>query len=137
MKKILISVILFSMTFVCLAKNNFFANPKDPSGQLILIPNKTTGSLFPVTLLGINGKSVSQSSSAVWLKPGTYNLTFSAIVDHNYAGGFGKNVNRGNKKNRSKNDIDITVEDNKVYYIDYDAHDANQANWKPIVWKTK
>ena len=137
MKKILIAATLFSMTFVSLAKNNFFANPKEPSGQLILIPNKTTGSLFPVTLLGINGKSVTQSHTAVWLKPGTYNLIFSATVDHNYAGGFGKNVNRSNKKRRGKNDIDITIEDNKVYYIAYDAHDKNQANWKPIVWKQK
>jgi hypothetical protein len=137
MKKFILAATLFSITFASLAKNNFFANPKDPSGQLILIPNKTTGSLFPVKLQSINGQSVTQNNNAVWLKPGNYNLTFSAKVDHNYAGGFGKNIIRGNKKNRGKNNIDITIENNKVYYIAYDARDANQANWKPVVWKQK
>lgn len=138
MKKIMITVTLSLLAFSSFAKNNFFAHPKEPSGQLILVPNKTTKALFPVTLLSINGKEVAHKDNAVWLKPGSYQLSFSAKVNHSYAGGNGINISRSNNRNgKLNNDLSITVEDNKIYYIAFDAHDVDQKNWQPVVWMEK
>jgi hypothetical protein len=138
MKKLIITAALFSMTFASLAKNNFFANPKNPSGQLVLVSNKVTQSLFSVTLLSINGIEVAHNDSAVWLKPGTYDLSFSTAIDHKYAGGNGINSRRSNTRHDELNrNLNITVEANKVYYIAYNAKDENNKNWSPVIWKEK
>jgi hypothetical protein len=141
MKKIIITATLFSMafaSFTSFAKNNYFASPQDPSGKLILVSNKVTQSLFPVTLLSINGSEVAHKDTTVWLKPGTYDLNFSTVIDHKYAGGNGLNVRRTNTRHDQLNkSLNITVEANKVYYIAYDAKDENNDNWSPIIWKEK
>ncbi len=136
--KTLITILCVVFTTSTFAKNNYFAHPNESSGQLILIPNKITSSLFPVTLLSINGNEVAHRSNSVWIKPGDYTLSFSAEINHKYAGGNGINIRRATRRgDKLTNSLDITIEDNKVYYIAFDAHDDKQENWRPIIWKVK
>ena len=132
MKKILF---ITALIFTTIINANPFAKPSEPSGVLNLGTLHTTKDIFPVVINQIDGQNVVNRNNAVWLKPGKHSIKVSAIVDLSHRSHGITHKQKGfNQKNR---DLEINVENGKMYYIGYDTSDSNPNNWKPIVWKVK
>ncbi len=115
---------------------NPFAKASEEHGVLILTPNKPLSKLFPVKLKAIDGEQVIQRKDAIWLKPGNHRLSLSPQIDYQV---FGNGALLSSKlRNRNlPGDIEIEVQADTVYYLAFDASDADLDNWKTIVWKTE
>lgn len=135
MKFRLIVLTLTIFAFSAIAKETYFVNPKKPSGKLVLNSRNLTKALFPVVLVSIDGNQVSPKENAAWLKPGSYKLTFSSRIDQALAGGNGLNMRKGYGLRDLNNELDLTVEADKTYYISFDAKAKEQEKWRPVVWK--
>ena len=135
MKKIIILLLLIPVVGLT-GSQQYFVNPSEDSARLILQPNKSTQQLFPVVLQSVNGEQVASRGSAVWMKPGEYELSFSASVDLTTTKGtFVSNGNR--RSNKLQNKLLVNLEADKTYYIAFEAKGADRSQWKPVVWKTE
>ncbi len=111
-----------------------FASPSQPSAKLIMNHSKVTQQLFEMSLIQVDGKNVQNRGGVVWLKPGEYDLSFTANVNQNFTKG---QLTRGESRSRDfNNDMTISLEAGKTYYMAYDAKDKDASNWKPVVYKT-
>lgn len=132
--------LLFTFLLVTFLANqsmakNYFTSPNKPSAKIVLESQKSTESLSSVKLVNVNGKEIIPRSNAVWLKPGEYNLKFSALIENN-------DVNSGSnrlkyKNNNSNNFLNITIEEGKTYYVAFDSKDLDIEKWRPVVWKVE
>ena len=135
MKKIMILLLLIPVVGFT-GSQQYFVSPSDDSARLILQPNKSTQQLFPVTLQAVNGDQVASRGSAVWMKPGEYELSFSAAIDLTTTKGtFTSNGDR--RSNKLQNKLTVNLEADKTYYIAFEAKSPNRNEWKPVVWKTE
>ncbi|WP_395377456.1 hypothetical protein [Marinicella sp. W31] len=135
MKKVMILLLLIPIVGFT-GSQKYFVSPSDESARLILQPNKSTQQLFPVTLQSVNGNQVASRGSAVWMKPGEYELSFTAAVDLTTTKGtFTSNGNR--RSNKLQNKLMVNLEADKTYYIAFEAKGIDRSQWKPVVWKTE
>jgi len=135
MKKIITLLLLIPVVGFT-GGQQYFVSPSDDSARLILQPNKSTQQLFPVTLQSVNGDQVASRGSAVWMKPGEYELSFSAAVDlTTVKGTYTANNNR--RSNKLQNKLLVNLEADKTYYIAFEAKGVDRSQWKPVVWKTE
>ena len=131
--------ILFS-TFVTLAFSvsvmaSPFTSPKKPAAKLVMNQPHATKQLFEMYLTQVDGSNVQDRGGVVWLKPGEYDLSFAAMVNQNQTRG---QLSRAEVRTRDfNNDMKISLEAGKTYYMAYDAKDTNTDNWKPVVYKTE
>ena len=113
-----------------------FAKPSEASGILNMSIARPAANIFPVTLYAIDGKQIVNRNSAVWLTPGEHTISVNAIIDISNRR---SSLLRRYKTNKQveNNQIKITVEDGKIYYVGFDANDSDPNKWRPVIWKVK
>lgn len=128
----LITLLLLSS----LAMASPFVSPSKPHGKLNLGLSHPSQDIFPVSIIEIDGQQVIKRDNAVWLKPGTYTIRVSAIVSKkNRSTAIAKKQNYNGSK--TKNSLEVTVEEGKTYFVGYDASNRDSNMWGPVVWKVK
>jgi len=132
MKNIIPALLFLSLPCISAAEN-YFTSPNKPSAKIVLVSQKSTQSLDTVKLININGKEIIPRSNAVWLKPGQYDLKFSANIKNNDVNS-GSNRMKNIRKN-AKNSLNVNIEEGKTYYVAYDSKDLDIDKWQPVVWK--
>lgn len=136
MKKHLITLVtlLVAGSGVIASDTDFIASPKEPHAIVIGSVERPGHQIFPVVITEINGRRIIDREEAVWLKPGTYEITATrARVDLTLAGA---TRSAGNYA-RAQNTIELTVEEGKHYYIGLHASGSDRAQWKVVNWKTE
>lgn len=130
-----ITLILFIFTANTLIASPF-AKPSEASGILNMSISRPAANIFPVSIYAIDGKQIVNRNSAVWLKPGEHTISVNAIIDISNRR---TSLLRRYKTNKQveNNNIKITVEDGKTYYVGFDANDSDPNKWRPVVWKVK
>ncbi|WP_154224059.1 hypothetical protein [Marinicella rhabdoformis] len=112
-----------------------FTSPKKPSAKLVMNKPQVTKQLFTMSLTQVDGNNVQNRGGVVWLKPGQYDLSFNAMVNQNFTKG---QLSRAETRSKDfNNDMNITLEAGKTYYLAFDAKDSDADNWKPVVYKTE
>ncbi len=135
MKYKLLFTTLSTLAFSVSALATPFTSPSKPSAKLVMNQPHVTQQLFAMNLVQVDGKNVQNRGGVVWLKPGQYDLSFNAQVNQNFTQG---QLSRAETRSKDfNNDMNITLEAGKTYYMAYDAKDTDSDNWKPVVYKTK
>ena len=135
MKHKLLFSTLAALAFSVSVTASPFTSPKKPSAKLVLNQPHQTQQLFEMSLTQVDGKNIQDRGGVVWLKPGEYDLKFSASVNHNQTKG---QLSRSELRALDfNNDMTISLEAGKTYYMAYDAKDRDASNWKPVVFKTQ
>lgn len=128
---ITLSALMFSVSVLA----SPFTSPNKPSAKLVMNKPQVTKQLFTMSLTQVDGQNIQDRGGVVWLKPGQYDLTFSAMVNHNQTKG--QTAKATTKSKKLNNDLLLSVEAGKTYYLAFDAKDSDADNWKPVVYKTE
>lgn len=124
---------LASLSIGCAAMaGGSFADPSEPHGVVRTDVEKTASQIFPVDVVEVDGDLVSvDDKNAIWLTPGEHTLTVRSVVDLNATFGIKRTVGYSD----GPNEVTLTVEPGKVYYVGMKALQGEKHNWKPVVWK--
>jgi hypothetical protein len=132
MKHIFLFISLFS-SYTLFASP--FAKPSEASGILNLSIARPSANIFPVTIYAIDGDQTINRNKAIWLKPGVHTISVNSVIDLSNRS---KSLLRKHRiKKEDKNELKITIEEGKTYYIGYDANANDPNEWRPVVWKVK
>jgi hypothetical protein len=101
--------------------------------------------IYPVYVYAVNGHLISRRQTTLWMKPGTYVLTFKMANSENLSptGGYHKPVNVANAPgltrripnyDQKQNKLKIKLKRGMTYFIGAKIVRPPR-NWKPVVWK--
>ncbi|RFP70117.1 hypothetical protein DZK26_00935 [Wenzhouxiangella sp. 15190] len=102
-----------------------FTQPGPESGMVVGTPGRPANNIYPVRVVEIDGQNISPRE-VMWLKPGKYTFTVSALVRNPP----GLSAMRGRVRTQEgMNEIEVVVEAGKAYYIG--AHYEGRERDKP------
>lgn len=108
------------------------ADADEPHGIVRTDVERGAHQIFAVDVLEIDGDLVSVSNKeALWLTPGEHTLTLRSQVDLSKTFGIKRTIGSGN----SPNELTLTVEPGKVYYVGVKAVRGGKYDFQPVVWK--
>lgn len=101
-----------------------------------LSPNKPVQKLFPLTILSINGESVTHRNHMIMLEPGKYHLKFLSNIDLNYFVGNNRILKSKINQRKWDDSLDLVVESGNTYHLGFDASSVKTDEWKPVLLST-
>lgn len=109
-----------------------FASPNEPHGVVRTDVLQSAKQTFTVDVVAIDGDLVSTADRhAIWLEPGEHTLTVRSKVDLSDTFGIKRSIGYS----EAPNQLTLTVEAGKVYYIGMKAIRGERQDWQPVVWK--
>ena len=91
--------------------------PGPGAAQVFGSPGKPAQELFPVSIIGINGRNIS-ARDVLWLEPGTYELTVQIQANFPRSGlGPGPSLRTQRRQPKGYNTIEVELEPGKRYHI--------------------
>jgi hypothetical protein len=143
-------VFLFAMVGALLstagcASNGPFASESQPHAVLQTGVLREALQIYPVYVFAIDGHMISRRQTTLWMKPGTYTLTFIMANAENLSptGGYHQPVNLANvpgltrripNYDQKQNELKIKLKRGMTYFIGAKVVPPPR-NWKPMVWK--
>ena len=92
---------------------------------------------YQVKIVWLDGKYLSTQGkrSTLWIKPGTHEIGFRAIINSNRGPSvMSTPATSGPQKLRT---MKLDLKQGKTYYFAADVPNANPAQWKPVLIKTE
>jgi len=133
MKRIIL-VLLFVLGFFIYPETSIAHDTAKTEMVMVdLSPNKPVHRLFPLTILSIDGESVTHRNESIMLATGKHTLKFSANVNLKFFTGNIKILNANIKQRKYSDTLIVSLEANNHYQLAFDARPAKVEDWKPIV----
>lgn len=133
MKKIILILSFVTGFFIYPETSMAHDTAKAEMVMVDLSPNQPVHKLFPLTILSIDGESVTHRSESFMLETGEHTLRFSANVNLKYFVGNTKILNTKIKQRKYSDTLKVNLEVNNEYQLAFDARPPKVEDWKPIV----
>lgn len=132
---VIMAAAAFGLSIQAASAESPFTNPGPDAGQIVGSPAVPARDLYPVTVVAIDGDNILPRET-IWLRPGKYTLTVSAMITNP------KGLRNSGRSNRFQedglNEIEVVVEAGKTYYLaaHYDGKDR-RAPYSTVVYRVE